>query len=354
MKQALKLTVLAGLMVVLFLQETGKFSYDALVNFGVRESQFVNQNTADRRRLITFNPVVDRGNSSWIENRTVHGAILQTCHFLKTHSHLRHSGPLSHFHNCGKSKAESIEIGQFPIPFVSWPIVNGRSCPIPLMQHHNSKSSGMISQVEKGYGLSHLQIWLEFVFFDHDLLLARLRTPPEYLGSTTWSSVSGTFHSYSNGTLTKNGVPFQEDDFLVVIEEDSLTRLNISTVNLNTLEKELSVLNLNEILLLRSCGHPVRNSKHDNTITSSHSESNETLSDSMMHHRLLSSSALSSQSIHGNNHICFSSYATTRHVIRKLSDMYDVCGRGFDQQMNHILSSLNFSIVLSNSNLFNS
>lgn len=353
MERALKLTVFAVLMVVLFLQETKKFSYDALLPFGVSESQFVTQDK-DRRQLITFNPVVDRGNSSWIENRTVHGAILQTCNFLKTHSHLRHSGPLSHFHYCGKPRAESTEIGQFPIPFVSWPIVNGRSCPIPLMQHHNSKSSGLISQVEKGYGLSHLQIWLEFVFFDHDLLLARLRTPPEFLGSTTWSSVSGTFHSYSNGTLTKNGVPFQEEDFLVVIEEDSLSRLNISTINLNTLEKELSELKLNEILLLRSCGHPLRNSKHDNTIASSHSESNETLSDSTNHHRILSNSALSSQSIHGNNHICFSSYVTTRHVIRRLADMYDVCGRGFDQQMNHILSSLNFSIVLSHSNLFNS
>lgn len=111
-----------------------------------------------------------------------------------------------------------------PIKFQKWPCIHSKSCPskhnklinddednadIPninkvlILKSNQSRYQNNIININK-YGLNHLQIWLEFIFFDHDIIHASKRKVPEYITSNDYSSVSGVFTSYSNGTFYKN------------------------------------------------------------------------------------------------------------------------------------------------------
>lgn len=90
-----------------------------------------------------------------------------------------------------------------PFQLAEWPPVFTKPCPQFTHGH----------KTERGVALAHYQIWLDFVFFDNDVLDARKRPKPEYLSSTPYSSISGKYTAYENGTLYKDDVPFKDEGF---------------------------------------------------------------------------------------------------------------------------------------------
>lgn len=313
-------------------------------------------------------PIPDQPNMTWIQNKSIHAAILQTCQFKKSHEaiHIRHLLQCEKI-SSSASLSSSPFLSNFPLLFTTWPVIIGQACPFSHQEANNhlplssSSSSSphqpvQINHHEKGYGLSHLQIWLEFIFFDPDLLEARLRNPPEYLTSNSYSSVSGIFQTFPNGFLLKNHVPFQEKDILLILEEDSIPLLNMtSNHHLQILEEELTRLHHLEILMLSSCSIPMV--QPTGIIQHPPNFRKRRLSDTNNH--------LPPQSQHQKNHLpthnsnpsfhhreCFNAYALTRHVARILSKYYDACGRLFDHQMIQIAKHHNITLIHSESKIF--
>jgi len=265
----------------------------------------------NHRQLISFNPVVDIGDSIWLRNKTIHSAYLKWCENSK-------SSPKSHSKktHC-RDHIPSLNETAFPFPIVHWNSINTRPCPqIPNDNH----------RTEHGHGMSHLQIWLEFYFFDHDVLMARVRPKPEYVVSTTYSSVSGTFQAFENGTLYKNGILFTEDDILLVLEDSiDLSHVQNNTVILQELQSELIAMTT-DLLRIGWCA----------------SEHNKPQS----HHGNNSSS--SSNSVH---RWCSFAYAITRAGARKLSQQYDLCGKPLDVQIQSFVQAGLLTMALSTTNI---
>lgn len=146
---------------------------------------------------------------------------------------------------------------------------------------------------DTGHGLSHFQIWTDFVFFDQDVLEARLRPTPEYVASTTYSSVSGHFQAFPNGTLSKNGVPYLDDDLLVILEDNLV--LNISyahAVEQNLREIFLSLKDV-DVLWMTSC--PPLTQQQEGT--------------------------------------CNYAYVASRRAYRSIVEHFDICGRSLESQL---------------------
>ena len=141
--------------------------------------------------------------------------------------------------------------------------------------------------------LAHFQIWWEFVFFDHDVLLFRNQKKHSFplvgtYNSTTFSSVSGQFALTANGTLLKNGLPFREDDILVVFEDD----IDVAVSDHRAfLQDEFNAMNV-DLLFLGWCegrlARPVP--------------------------------------------LCSHAYALTRGGARKVLKHFEICGRALDEQ----------------------
>jgi len=104
-----------------------------------------------------------------------------------------------------KSNAKELMRQLKPLKLQYWPTVHTRPCPISAgsrkafierpshglndtdpvyneqqMSHH-IRGRGCLHNSVDPNGWSHLQIWLDFVFFDPDVLSARKRRIPEYL-----------------------------------------------------------------------------------------------------------------------------------------------------------------------------
>ena len=71
-------------------------------------------------------------------------------------------------------------INQLPFPVVEWPPVFIGPCPQILNGH----------KTERGLAFAHYQIWADFIFFDHDVLLAAERK--DFKGNYSSSSFSST------------------------------------------------------------------------------------------------------------------------------------------------------------------
>lgn len=128
-----------------------------------------------------------------------------------------------------------------PFPVVEWPAVFTRPCPQYRVGGHKT---------ERGLALAHYQIWIDFIFFDNDVLhaLSKSEVKGSY-ASTSWSSSSGTFSAFENGTLLRNGIPFLEDDIIVIFEDDA----DIAVIDINTtIAEELSSMTT-DILYLGWC-----------------------------------------------------------------------------------------------------
>eukprot|EP01039_Chlorochromonas_danica_P002643 gene2643-2887_t len=266
------------------------------------------ENGIHRRLGAIPEPVVDRGNNSFLpDQRTLYAALLHlppppppsatssSMHRLDEDSHFHHQ----HHHHPSRATGSGSEMQAIiPAPLRPWPFIEMKPCPQYSLHPSSSSSSSSGSPAtghrlsDTGHGLSHFQIWTDFVFFDLDVLEARVRPTPEYVASTTYSSVSGHFQAFPNGTLTKNGVPYLEDDLLVVLEDNLV--LNIS--HAHSVEQDLREVFLSlkdvDVVWLTSCP-PLA------------------LQDG----------------------ICNYAYAATRRAYRSIIEHFDICGRSLESQL---------------------
>lgn len=219
----------------------------------------------ERRSLKIETPVVDRGNSNWIFNKTAYAAIISTgCN--------------------GLSNALNYDeaLGGFPVPFRIWSAIQTKSCPHFLRGSHRN---------EKGHGLSHLQALMDFYFFDNDVDEARFRKNPEYIASTTYSSVSGNFQSFANGTLFKNDVEYKMDDLLIVFEDKA-------TMNITLIEKNFWASFADELSRFQEDIFIFGNCKTQDKLE-----------------------------------LCMTAYAISRHGAKVVSQYFDLCGNKFNSQI---------------------
>jgi hypothetical protein len=201
-----------------------------------------------RGKEIYFDPAL-LGNSSLVNNITVYGAIIMSdageklLEMTKTwqdadRTNVNNATDLA----AVRSQHARQMYQQLPFPVVEWPPMFARPCP-----HHRGGH-----KTERGLAYAHYQIWLDFVFFDNDVLQAVERGEvKEENGyhSTSFSSISGSYVAYPNGTLTKYGVPFKEDDIIVIFEDDA----DIAIVDIQqTMFEELSTMNT-DLLFLGWC-----------------------------------------------------------------------------------------------------
>ena len=204
------------------------------------------------------------GTNSFIFNRSVFGAIIMS-------DYARMHGPDTRVHgqdivkpffkdpmvildvpiNATHAEVATIRshnaramVAQLPFPVIHWPPVITQPCP-----HGSSKT-----KAERGHLWAHLQIWMDFVFFDHDVLLAvqDKRVKGEYYG-TSWSSKNGIYMASENGTLYKNNLLFYEEDILVIFEDDADIASGEVNATLRTiLHTELSNMST-DLLYLGQC-----------------------------------------------------------------------------------------------------
>lgn len=223
-----------------------------------------------RRRLGGIpTPVVDIGNDRILVYRSLFGAVILP-RGKKMHDEMNHT----------------LLLAGEPLVFRKWLPIETKPCP-----HYSPSSSAAAAaqasphRSERGHGLSHMQVWLDFEFFDRDVQEARFRKVPEYVLSTTYSSVSGTFQAFPNGTLHKNGREYLDEDVLLVAEEslDSFKHVNGSRLveRLQGLKSGLAVI--------ASC--------------------------------------------HRQNSLCLHAYAITRGACRVIAKEYDVCGAPAEHQL---------------------
>jgi hypothetical protein len=207
-----------------------------------------NNNRPARRRLRgkeTFDPAL-LGNSSMIQNITVFGAIIMSdageklLEMTKTWQ----DNDRTDVHNATdlaavRSQHARTMYGQMPFPVVEWPPMFARPCP-----HHRGGH-----KTERGLAYAHYQIWIDFIFFDNDVLQAVARgevTEDSGYHSSPFSSISGGYSAYKNGSLVKHGVPFKENDIIVIFEDDA----DIAVVDIQqTMYEELSTMNTDILFL---------------------------------------------------------------------------------------------------------
>ena len=140
---------------------------------------------------------------------------------------------------------------------------------------------------------------MDFIFFDYDVFstfkkgkVKEVYSGDSYGGGSTSDVV---FEAHSNGLLTKNGLPFLDDDILVVFEDDA----DPSIKNVNaTLLSELSDMNA-DLLYLGWCD----------------------------------CRALRPQVI------CTQAYAMTRRGARTIVKNYETCGDALDIQLAYLCRS---------------
>lgn len=132
-----------------------------------------------------------------------------------------------------------------PFPVVEWPAVFTKACPKNRVGKHDHKT-------ERGLALAHFQIWLEFIYFDPDVIEAYEKGLVKGIfTSSTWTSTSAVFSVSENGTYYKDGVPYTEDDIIVIFEDDADIAIVEQDLN-STLFEELSQINA-DILYLGWC-----------------------------------------------------------------------------------------------------
>jgi len=177
-------------------------------------------------------------------------------------------------------RAKMHEIGlQLPVPLVEWPPIRSKQCPGDNRVQHGS--------AERGVSLAHYQILLDFIYFDYDVshvyyAPGGMKPDTMYIGSdysavsakfaavgpksgngksarAPGSSTAGTaeaqaqeeawYHSQPPG-LYKNGIPFREDDMIIIFEDDVEVAINGLD---STLREELNDMAAADLLFLGWC-----------------------------------------------------------------------------------------------------
>lgn len=136
---------------------------------------------------------------------------------------------------------------------------------------------------ERGLAMAHYNIWLDFVYFDPNI-----HNNHSSNRELTYSKVGENEFQNKNGLLYKNGMQFQENDIIMIVEDDA----DIAIVDINKiLLDEFQDMNT-DILFLGWCegrnARPVP--------------------------------------------LCTHAYALTRSGARKLIYYYEPCGKAIDEQ----------------------
>ena len=178
---------------------------------------------------LTFSPLQQRlfddslGNTTFISNKTIFGAIIMTDYGEKLHNNrtrlrsgnstlemdkMQAAADLSAI----RSKNSRDMIAQLPFPVVHWPPVFSKACPYSASQHKS----------ERGLLYAHYQIWLDFVYFDPYVLEKSNTNSVIGLYENDESGyIKGTFVAYQNGSLYKNHSPFKDENIIVIFEDDA-------------------------------------------------------------------------------------------------------------------------------------
>lgn len=276
-------------------------------------------------------PKIDYGSNRILENLTVYGGIILNDRksitatiFQKGDQQTASNHSEALVSDILNKRAKNVHslVAAAPFELSKWPTINTRACPHYLHSGHN--------RIERGQGMAHMQIWMEFVFFDHDVLDARQRKTPEYITSNSYSSVSGIFTAVQNGSLYKNGIPFLDNDVMLVFEDTAVLLPNISTVPEDSSQWTR--------LLRQSL-----TSTSTDIISLGHHHSNHT-EHSLHHHNaraLLDSHASGGQITEHSPtaQVSANAYAITRAGARKLLKCYDLCGRLMEEQLRHCIES---------------
>ena len=194
---------------------------------GLEISGFLNRKLRDVKAESSplFN-VSGLGTTQFILNRTVCGAAISIgIDENRIHLPLRSDASVN---STGHSKLDSKNhhtsallskvITDLPFPVVRWPRFSTKLCPA----HRPRKSSTAAHKSHSGLAFSHYQVWLDFIFFDHDVIQAVARNETNGIyRSTSFSSISGKYAALENGILMKNDMPFYDDDIIVVFESDA-------------------------------------------------------------------------------------------------------------------------------------
>ncbi len=172
-----------------------------------------------------------------VANKTIYGAIIAKFPNWKNQQNPPPTVRSDHF----ELYKEMMRNMTSDLPFVPafWSHVHTKLC--PQNQHAHFRHGHLVNRSENGLPHSHFQVWHDFQFFDDDVL-GELRRgsikPGDLYSSTDYSSHAGSYQAYSNGTLLRNGVPFKDEDILVVMEDISeVAIVNGSTVLIDELSK---------------------------------------------------------------------------------------------------------------------
>jgi hypothetical protein len=189
---------------------------------------------------------IARGNASFVANKTIFGAIIMTDYSVDHKLRIEHRNSTDEKLKASMKLSEQRStharemISKLPFPVVHWPPVFTKACPFSDSQH----------RTERGLLYAHYRIWLDFVYFDNELL-DESRKKKE--GGTTENSESGyangTFMVTKSGTLLKHGSPFRDENIIIIFEDDA----DIAVTDIDeALRKELTDMST-DILYLGWC-----------------------------------------------------------------------------------------------------
>lgn len=219
---------------------------------GLKNSEFLNRKLRDGK--VESSPLFNLsclGTTQFILNRTICGAAI-SIGIDENRIYVPQRSNVS-VNSLGYSKLDSKNhytsallskvITALPFPVVRWPRLSTKLCPA----HRPRKTSTTAHRSHPGLALSHYQVWLDFIFFDHDVIQAVERNETNGIyRSTSWSSISGKYATSENGTLYKNDMPFYDDDIIVVFESDvHITPVGVEDI----LHSELSAMTTDVLFL---------------------------------------------------------------------------------------------------------
>jgi hypothetical protein len=173
-----------------------------------------------------------------------------------------------------------------PITLLQWPSIYTTSCP-----HYKRKV-----KVDRGHCYSHYQIWLDFIYYDYDVINAvnNNEVKDVYI-STSYSSSSAIFTAYKNGTLYKDGVKFDDNDAIIIFEDNvEIAVRDLDSIIIN----ELKDMNT-DILYFGWCQGKGKS----------------------------------------NVPLCTHAYAITRRGAKEVVANYNQCGHAIDEQLAHMIKN---------------
>lgn len=122
---------------------------------------------------------------------------------------------------------------QLPFPVDEYPAIFASNC-----NSYNEllRSPSQSARVERGYSLSHFQIWSDFMFFDPGVIRKSIRQPnidvAAYFGPIgNFNHIYPVDYQYKRGQYYRDEKLLSEDDILVVFEDDAVISVtNITAV----------------------------------------------------------------------------------------------------------------------------